>query len=106
MFLSIRVIRYRAPEVLLHSPSYSSPVDIWAVGVIMAEVCTLKPLFPGQSEIDQMFKICEVLGSPTPGDDAVGQIGGMGGGDWKEGVKLAKSKGFCFPAVSIKMNLL
>ncbi|CAG8514344.1 7609_t:CDS:2 [Paraglomus brasilianum] len=90
---------YRAPEVLLRSPSYSSPVDLWAVGVIMAEVCTLKPLFPGQSEIDQMFRICEVLGSPTPGDDAVGQIGGMGGGDWKEGVKLAKSKGFCFPAI-------
>ncbi|ORZ16870.1 kinase-like domain-containing protein [Absidia repens] len=57
---------YRSPEVLLKSTTYSSSVDIWAVGVIMAELLTLHPLFPGQSEIDQLFRICEVIGSPAP----------------------------------------
>lgn len=56
--------RYRAPEVLLRSTSYSSPIDIWAVGCIMAEVYTLRPLFPGASEIDTIFKICQLLGTP------------------------------------------
>ena len=57
--------RYRAPEILLRSTNYSSPIDIWAVGTIMAEVYTLRPLFPGSSEIDQLFKITSVLGTPT-----------------------------------------
>lgn len=62
-FLSF-LYRYRAPEVLLRSTCYSSPIDIWAVGCIMAEVYTLRPLFPGASEIDTIFKICQVLGTP------------------------------------------
>lgn len=56
--------RYRAPEVLLRSTSYTSPIDQWAVGCIMAELYTLRPLFPGSSEVDTMFKICQVLGTP------------------------------------------
>ncbi|XP_014734257.1 PREDICTED: serine/threonine-protein kinase MAK isoform X2 [Sturnus vulgaris] len=55
---------YRAPEVLLRSSVYSSPIDIWAVGSIMAELYTLRPLFPGTSEVDEIFKICQVLGTP------------------------------------------
>jgi serine/threonine protein kinase len=50
--------------VLLHSTTYSSPIDIWAVGCIMAELYTFRPLFPGNSEIDEIFKICSVLGTP------------------------------------------
>lgn len=57
--------RYRAPEVLLRSTNYSSPIDIWAVGCIMAELYTLRPLFPGSSEVDEIFKICAVLGTPS-----------------------------------------
>lgn len=57
-------IRYRAPEVLLRSTSYNSPIDQWAVGCIMAELYTLRPLFPGSSEVDTIFKICQVLGTP------------------------------------------
>lgn len=57
-------VRYRAPEVLLRSTNYSSPIDIWAVGAIMAEIYTFRPLFPGSSEIDQIFKICSVIGTP------------------------------------------
>ncbi|XP_010532913.1 PREDICTED: serine/threonine-protein kinase MHK isoform X2 [Tarenaya hassleriana] len=55
---------YRAPEVLLQSSSYTPAVDMWAVGAILAELFTLSPIFPGESEIDQLYKICCVLGNP------------------------------------------
>ena len=42
---------YRAPEVILRSPMYDAAVDMFAVGAIMAELFTLRPLFPGQSEV-------------------------------------------------------
>jgi serine/threonine protein kinase len=58
-------IRYRAPEVLLRSPNYNSPIDQWACGGIMAELYTLRPLFPGSSEADEIYKICSIMGSPT-----------------------------------------
>lgn len=48
---------YRAPEILLRSTSYNSPVDLWAIGTIMAELYTLRPLFPGSSEVDEIFKV-------------------------------------------------
>ena len=60
---SLSLCRYRAPEVLLRSSTYSSPIDMWAVGCIMAELYTLRPLFPGNSEVDEIFKICQVLGT-------------------------------------------
>jgi protein kinase len=56
---------YRAPEIVLRHEFYNSAVDIWAVGTIMAELYTLKPLFQGSSETDQLFKICSVLGTPN-----------------------------------------
>ncbi|KAK6937851.1 Protein kinase domain [Dillenia turbinata] len=55
---------YRAPEVLLQCSSYTPAIDMWAVGAILAELFTLNPIFPGESEIDQLYKICCVLGSP------------------------------------------
>ncbi|CAM6087595.1 unnamed protein product [Calypogeia fissa] len=76
---------YRAPEVVLQAPCYNAAVDMWAMGAIMAELFTLQPLFPGTSQIDQIFKICEVLGTPTLTS-------------WSDGVKLAKSMNFFFPA--------
>lgn len=48
---------YRAPEILLGSRHYSTPVDVWSVGCIFAEMVNQKPLFPGDSEIDELFKI-------------------------------------------------
>ena len=56
---------YRAPEILLRSTNYNSPVDIFACGAIMAELYLLRPLFPGNNETDQIYKTCAVLGSPT-----------------------------------------
>ncbi|XP_076888106.1 serine/threonine-protein kinase MHK-like [Bidens hawaiensis] len=55
---------YRAPEVLLQSSSYTPAIDMWAVGAILAELFTSYPMFPGESEIDQLYKICCVLGTP------------------------------------------
>ncbi|XP_042561422.1 serine/threonine-protein kinase MAK isoform X3 [Clupea harengus] len=75
---------YRAPEVLLRSSVYSSPIDLWAVGCIMAELYTLRPLFPGNSEVDEIFKICQVLGTVKKSD-------------WPEGYQLASAMNFRFP---------
>ncbi|KAJ0112698.1 hypothetical protein Patl1_01534 [Pistacia atlantica] len=55
---------YRAPEVLLQSSSYTPAIDMWAVGAILSELFTLSPIFPGESETDQLYKICCVLGAP------------------------------------------
>jgi cyclin-dependent kinase 2 len=43
---------YRAPELLLGSTEYSTPIDIWSIGCIFAEMVTKRPLFPGDSEVD------------------------------------------------------
>lgn len=75
---------YRAPEVLLRSSVYNSPLDIFACGCIMAELYTLRPLVPGSSESDQLYKICSVLGTPKQTD-------------WPEGFKLASTLGFRWP---------
>jgi len=56
---------YRPPEVLLHGESYDSAVDIWSAGCIIMEIATTKPLFPGGDEMDQLYKIFRVLGTPT-----------------------------------------
>jgi serine/threonine protein kinase len=56
---------YRAPEVLLGQAKYGPPMDIWSLGCILAEMATGHALFPGDSEIDTIFKIFRTLGSPT-----------------------------------------
>jgi len=57
---------YRAPEVLLGSRHYSTAIDIWSVGCIFAEMANRgHALFPGDSEIDQIFKIFRILGTPN-----------------------------------------
>ncbi|XP_014387231.1 PREDICTED: cyclin-dependent kinase 3, partial [Myotis brandtii] len=56
---------YRAPEILLGSKFYSTAVDIWSIGCIFAEMVTCKALFPGDSEIDQLFRIFRTLGTPS-----------------------------------------
>jgi len=48
---------YRAPELLLRSNNYNTPVDIFALGCIVAELYMLKPIFCGNNEIDQLNKI-------------------------------------------------
>lgn len=55
---------YRAPEILLGQAVYTTAVDIWSVGCIFAELVRRCPLFPGSSEIDQLHKIFQLLGTP------------------------------------------
>lgn len=76
---------YRAPELLLSANSYNSPVDIFALGCIIAELYTFNPLFPGANAIDQLNKIVQILGSPDQEN-------------WSDGYKLAKKKGYYFPS--------
>lgn len=75
---------YRAPEVLLRSTNYNSPIDQWACGCMMAELYTLRPLFPGSSEADEIYKICAILGTPTMKS-------------WNEGIRLASQMQYRFP---------
>lgn len=56
---------YRAPELLLGVEIYGPAIDVWSLGCIFYEMLTKKVLFPGDSEIDQIFKIFQVLGTPT-----------------------------------------
>eukprot|EP00455_Lapot_gusevi_P054488 TRINITY_DN8743_c0_g1_i4.p1 TRINITY_DN8743_c0_g1~~TRINITY_DN8743_c0_g1_i4.p1 ORF type:complete len:303 (-),score=67.66 TRINITY_DN8743_c0_g1_i4:72-980(-) len=56
---------YRAPDVLMGSRKYSTPVDIWSIGCIFAEMATGQPLLPGASESDQLLKIFKMFGTPT-----------------------------------------
>ena len=76
---------YRAPECILKSNNYNSPVDIWAVGCIMAEMYLHpKPLFYGQNEKEVLNKICSILGTPNH------EI-------WLEGIQQANLIGIKFP---------
>lgn len=50
---------------MLGASRYSTPVDVWSIGTIFAELATKKPLFHGDSEIDQLFRIFRTLGTPN-----------------------------------------
>ncbi|XP_015172336.1 PREDICTED: cyclin-dependent kinase-like 1 [Polistes dominula] len=54
---------YRAPELLVGDTRYGREIDVWAVGCLYAEMMTGEPIFPGDSDIDQLYRITKVLGS-------------------------------------------
>lgn len=56
---------YRAPEIMLSSKRYTKAVDMWAVGCILAELLTSRPLFPGRDYAHQLDLILEIIGTPT-----------------------------------------
>ncbi|KAL7715208.1 Cyclin-dependent kinase 2 [Entamoeba marina] len=58
-------IWYRSPELLLKTSTYSSAIDIWATGAVCAEMVTREPLFKGDSELDQIHKVFNLMGVPT-----------------------------------------
>lgn len=55
--------KFRIITHCFYSIGYSKPVDIWAIGAILAELSDGQPLFPGDSDIDQLFVIQSTLGS-------------------------------------------
>ncbi|XP_017782481.1 PREDICTED: cyclin-dependent kinase A-1-like [Nicrophorus vespilloides] len=56
---------YRAPELLLGSKMYGPGVDVWSLACIMAEMITKKAIFTGDSEIDQVYKMFKICGTPN-----------------------------------------
>ncbi len=56
---------YRSPDVLLGSTQYGTPVDVWSIGCIFAEMATGTPLFAGKSDADQLLRIFRFLGTPN-----------------------------------------
>jgi protein kinase len=72
---------YRAPELALRAASYNSPVDVWAVACVVAELFLKQPLFPGSSVYDQALQVLSVAGCPSAdswpeGARLIGAVGG------------------------------
>lgn len=91
---------YRAPELLLKVGSYSFSVDIWAFGVLAAELVNLQPLFPGDSEPDQINHLLSILGTPRSN---------CYGGNWVEFYTLINQLGLkaaTFPGIETPFKLL
>ncbi|NXU94703.1 CDKL2 protein, partial [Xiphorhynchus elegans] len=57
---------YRAPELLVGDSKYGKAVDVWAIGSLITEMLTGEPLFPGDSDIDQLYHITKCLGNLIP----------------------------------------
>eukprot|EP00980_Cylindrotheca_fusiformis_P030024 scaffold24217_cov113-Cylindrotheca_fusiformis.AAC.3 len=75
---------YRAPEIILCAPKYTSAVDLFALGCVVAEMYRLEPLFPGTGEIVQLHLILNLWGSSTFQQ-------------WAEGMELAQKMGILLP---------
>ncbi|GAA5965885.1 hypothetical protein JCM8115_000733 [Rhodotorula mucilaginosa] len=56
---------YRAPELIFGATNYTTNIDVWSAGCVMAELMLGQPLFPGESGIDQLVEIIKVLGTPS-----------------------------------------
>lgn len=56
---------YRAPELIFGATEYTTAIDIWSTGCVMAELLLGQPLFPGESGVDQLVEIIKILGTPT-----------------------------------------
>jgi serine/threonine protein kinase len=56
---------YRAPELIFGATDYSTAIDVWSIGCVIAEMLLGEPLFPGESATDQLVEIIKILGTPT-----------------------------------------
>uniref|UniRef100_A0AAF5D793 Protein kinase domain-containing protein n=1 Tax=Strongyloides stercoralis TaxID=6248 RepID=A0AAF5D793_STRER len=56
---------YRAPELIFGSTSYTNAIDVWSAGAVFAEMLLGKPIFPGESGVDQLVEIIKILGTPS-----------------------------------------
>lgn len=56
---------YRAPELMLGATEYTTAIDLWSIGCVLGEFLTGRPVFTGESSVEQLVKIIEILGTPT-----------------------------------------
>lgn len=56
---------YRAPELIFGAINYTTKIDVWSAGCVLAELLLGQPIFPGDSGVDQLVEIIKVLGTPT-----------------------------------------
>ena len=56
---------FRPPELILGCTDYTTQVDVWSVGCVIAELCLSRSIFPGKTSEDQLLEIMKILGSPT-----------------------------------------
>lgn len=56
---------YRAPELIFGAIDYTTRIDVWSAGCVLAELLLGQPIFPGDSGVDQLVEIIKVLGTPT-----------------------------------------
>ncbi|GMH00539.1 hypothetical protein Nepgr_002378 [Nepenthes gracilis] len=56
---------YRAPELIFGATEYTTAIDLWSVGCVLAELLLGQPLFPGESGVDQLVEVIKILGTPT-----------------------------------------
>lgn len=88
---------YRSPEILLRNGFYSTPLDMWAFGCVAFELTTFKPLFPGNDELDQVWRILEVLGTPYKSPEFSQLNSEPFGGFWKESLLLLNKLNLTLP---------
>ena len=81
---------YRAPEIILCAPRYSTAVDLFALGCIMAELYRMCPLFPGSSEVEQLRLLLDLLGPMQ---------------EWQEGIELSKRFGLEIESASSQLSV-
>ena len=98
---------YRAPELVMEHKQYSTQVDMWGVGCILAELLGSKPLFQGKDRVNQLDKIIDVIGIPP--EDELTAIGSIAAQEYirrkgpREGISLEAA----FPnANSLAIDLL
>lgn len=80
MTQSVATLWYRAPEIVLFAPDYSSPADIFGLGCVAAEMFRLKPLFPARNDADMLWRLLKMLGHPSASG-------------WNQGEKLFEKRG-------------
>jgi len=56
---------YRAPELMLGATEYTTAIDIWSIGCVMGELMLGRPLFAGETSVDQLVKIIQTMGTPS-----------------------------------------
>ena len=83
---------YRAPEVILSWKRYSTAIDVWSVGCILAELITRKPLLPANSEEEQIQMITDLIGNPQ--EDLIEQITILKNKEFIQSLPKRKAKEF------------